>query len=56
VPVVRDDHQRTLELQQRLGQRFAHLDVEVIGRLVEQQQVRPLIDDQREGHPCLLAA
>ena len=39
---MRDDHQRAVEILQRLGQRLAHLEVEVVGRLVEQQQVRPL--------------
>ena len=42
VPVVRDDDQRAVVVLQRFGQRLAHLDVEVVGRLVEQQQVRAL--------------
>ena len=37
-------------------ERLARLEVEVVGRLVEQQQVRPLPDDQREREPRLLAA
>ena len=49
VAVVRDDDQRAVEVLQRLGQRLAHLDVEVIGRLVEQQQVRPLPHEQRRA-------
>ena len=54
--VVRDDDQRAVVVLQRLGQRFAHLDVEVVGRLVEQQKVRALANDQREREARLLAA
>ena len=53
---MRDDHQRAVVVLQRLGERLAHLDVEVVGRLVEQQQVRLLPDDQRKREPRLLAA
>ncbi len=35
---------------------MAHLEVEVVGRLVEQQQVRAPRDHQREHQPRLLAA
>ena len=37
--IVRDDDQRAVVVLQRFGERLAHLDVEVVGRLVEQQQV-----------------
>ncbi len=56
MPVVRDDDQRAVEFEQRFGQRLAHLDVEVVGRLVEQQEVRPLVHDQRQREPRLFAA
>ena len=56
VAVVRDDDQRAVVVLQRLGQRLAHLDVEVVGRLVEQQQVGLLPHEQRQREPRLLAA
>src|SRR6476659_8481956 len=49
-----DDQCAAVSLQ-RLGQRLAHLDVEVIRWLVEQQQVRALADDQRQREPRLFA-
>ena len=45
--VGHDDH-RTSEVLQRDGQSVPHLEIQVIGRLVEQQHVRPLKDEQRE--------
>ncbi len=51
-----DDDERAVVVLQRLGQRLAHLDVEVVGRLVEDQQVRPLPHQQRQREPRLLAA
>ncbi len=54
--IVRDDHQRPVVVLQRFGERLAHLDVEVVGRLVEQQEVRPLPHDQREREARLFAA
>src|SRR5439155_15065601 len=54
--VVRDDDERALVGLQRLGQRLAHLDVEVIGRLVEQQQIRALAHQQRQSEPRFFAA
>jgi hypothetical protein len=35
-------------LGERHGQRFARVEVQVVGRLVEQQQVGALPDDERE--------
>src|SRR5450432_4029292 len=54
--IVRDHDERALEIGERLGERLAHLDVEVVRRLVEQQEVGPLPDDQREREARLLAA
>ena len=53
---MRDQHHRAVELLQRFGQRLAHVEVEVVGRLVEQQQVGALQHDQREHEARLLAA
>ncbi len=53
---MRDEHERALELGQGDGQRLARLQVEVVGRLVEQQQVGAQPHDEREGEPRLLAA
>ena len=55
MPVMRHYHQRTVEFLQRLCHGFAHLDIEVIGRLVEQQQIRFLPDDQRQRKPGFFA-
>lgn len=54
--VVRYHHQRAFEIDQRLGQRLAHVEIQVVGRFIEQQQVRALPDDQRQHQPRLLAA
>ena len=55
VPVMGDNQQRALELRQRLGQRLPSLKVEVVGRLVQQQQVGTLPDNERQRQPRLLA-
>ena len=52
----RDDHGAAGELQQRVLQRAERLDVEVVGRLVEQQQVAALLEREREVEPVALAA
>ena len=39
MPVMRDHHQRTVKLLQGFGNGFAHFDIEVIGRFIEQQQI-----------------
>jgi hypothetical protein len=56
VAVVRDDHHAALVFLQRQRQGVAHLEVEVVGRLVEQQQVGLLPDQQGQGEARLLAA
>ncbi|KAG1386484.1 hypothetical protein G6F59_016839 [Rhizopus arrhizus] len=43
---MRDHHDRALEGRQCFGQRFAHFQVKVVGRFVQQQHVRLLPGDQ----------
>src|SRR6478672_113980 len=50
-PVVRGDHGAAGELQQRVLQRLERLDVQVVGRLVEQQHVAAQLEGQREVQP-----
>ena len=56
VAVVRDQHDRAGEVGQRLGQRLAHVQVEVVGGFVEQQHVRFAVGDQGQGQARALAA
>ncbi|MOA01820.1 hypothetical protein D3C78_1212450 [compost metagenome] len=53
---MRDHHQRTLEIDQRFGQRLTHVQIQVVGRFIEQQQVGALPDDQRQYQPRFLTA
>ena len=46
--VVRYDNQRPFELNQRFGQRLTHVEIEVVGWFIKQQQVWTLPDDQRQ--------
>src|SRR3954449_7858740 len=55
-PVVADHDGATRELEQRALQAGQRLDVEVVGGLVEQQQVAALLESQREVQPVALAA
>ena len=54
--VVADHHDRAAKAGQRLDQRIARIDVEMVGRLVEDQNMRRLARDQRERQPRPLAA
>ena len=56
VAVVADDDRRALELLQRLFQRVAGPEVEVVGRLVEDQHVGAVDGELRERRPAPLAA
>ena len=47
-PVVGDDHGAAGELEQRVLEARQGLDVEVVGRLVEQQQVAALLERERQ--------
>ena len=51
-----DHHDRAVEIAQRLGQRFAHVEIQVIGGLIEQQHVRATVCQQGQCKPRLLAA
>src|SRR5665647_2717125 len=53
--VVRDDHGATGELEQCVLERTERLDIQVVGRLVEQQQVPADLEGQREVEPVALA-
>ena len=55
MPVMRHYHQRTVKFLQGFCNRFTHLDIEVIGRFVEQQQIRFLPDDQSQRKPGFFA-
>jgi hypothetical protein len=53
--IVGDHQHRATEFLQGHGQRQAHFQVQVVGRFVEQQQVRPVPGDQRQRQAGLLA-
>ena len=54
--VVGDQQQRALEGLQRVLERLAALDVEVVGRLVEDQDVGAGVHEDRQREPLALAA
>ena len=54
--VVADDHGAAGEAQQRLLQRAQRVDVEVVGRLVEQQQVAAAVQQLGQVDAVALAA
>ena len=56
VAIVRDDDEAAFEIDQCLRERLAHLDVEMVRGLVEEQQVGTLPHDEGEGETRLLAA
>ncbi len=56
VTIVGHDHHAALEALQCDGERMAHVDVEVIGRFIQQQQVRPARHQQSQSQARLLAA
>ena len=56
MPVVRHQHQRAFELGQRHRQRFARLEVQMVCRLVEQQEIGSLPHDERERQACFFTA
>src|SRR5262245_17255032 len=53
--VVRGDHGAAGKVEERVLQRGERLDVQVVGRLVEQQQVAALLEGQRKVEPVSLA-
>jgi hypothetical protein len=56
VAIVADQDHRALIFVERLDQRLARIDVQVVGRLVEDQHVRRVARDQRQREPRALAA
>src|SRR5437667_181150 len=54
--VVADQHQRAGEIRQTVLQHFQRRNVEVVGRLVEQQQVGRLEHQLRDADARLFAA
>ena len=55
IAIVEHDDLRPLELGQCLFETFPRRDVEVVQRLIQQQQVRAAQHQQREHQPCPLA-
>ena len=56
VAVVGDDHAHPLVTHQELAQPVDRVEVEVVGRLVEQQRLRPAEERLGQQHPDLLPA
>ena len=56
IAVVRDDEQRAVVLGQHVFERFAARDVEIVGRLVEEEAVGALRHQPREHDAPPLAA
>src|ERR1041384_42653 len=54
--VVTDDDGATSEIFKRRFERAHRVDVEVVGRLVQEQDVRPLFQNLRQMHAVALAA
>ena len=54
--IVRDEDEGARVIGERFGERLAHLDVEVVRGLVEEQQVGLAPDDECQREPRLLAA
>ena len=56
IPVVANDEQRAIVLGQSILQRFERLDVEIVRRLVEHEQVRRAREQLRENDAIAFAA
>ena len=56
MPVVADQYHRAVKPVQGLDQRLTRIDVEVVRRFVEDQQVRRIAGDQRQREPRAFAA
>ena len=52
--IVGDHHRTTGEFLQRVLQRTEGLDVQVIGGLVEEQQVAAFLEGQRQVEPVVV--
>lgn len=53
--IMRDKQKRAFILGKCLGQGFAHVEVEMVGRFVQEQQVRTFPDNQGERKPRFFA-
>ncbi len=53
---MRDEDHGAFEILQRVDQHLLGRQVEVVGRLVEHQEVRRVVEHPRHGEPRLLAA
>ena len=56
VPVVRDEDQRAPEVRERVEQHVLRVEIEMVGRLVEEQRVRRSQQHAGDGEPRPLAA
>ena len=56
IPVVRDEDERALVVLQRILEPFARVDVQMVRRLVEDEQVDLLVHQHAQPQPALLAA
>ena len=56
VPIVRDEDQGAAEIFERFEQHILRVEVEMVGRLVEQQRVRRPQEHARHGQPRPLAS
>ena len=56
VGIMADDDDGTVESVDRLNQRLARIDVQMVRRLVEQQDMGPVSRHQGKQETCLLAS
>ena len=56
IAIVADDHDRAIKLLEGFQQHLAALDVQVVGRFVEHQEVDRQGQHAGQHHPALLAA
>ena len=54
--IMRDQHHRTGKVGQGVGQRLTHIQIQMVRRLIQQQQVRFVPGDQGQRQPRALAA
>ena len=53
--VMADENDTALEFIDRLNKRFTAFDIQMIGGLIQYQDLRCGGTDQRKGQPCFLA-
>src|SRR6185437_7354454 len=54
MPVVRDEHHGALVVLKRNRKSSPHVEIEMIGRLIEQQQIGTAVRDERQNETRLL--